>query len=136
MDPESKGPTRTFQRARQGVSRWVGSLERREEATAPQCSDWDRPELPAVYPEGLSFRFLNPLPYPTLFQHHHQKCVKVPGSGALPPSQAAEHQAVHQVVQCLEREAQVCPTSSRLPSHLPPDPDPGPLVGPLTMSNG
>lgn len=62
--------------------------------------------------EGLSFRFLNPLPYPTPFQHHHQKCVQVPGSGALPAPQAAEHQEVHQVVQCLEREAQVCPLSS------------------------
>lgn len=34
--------------------------------------------------------------------HHHQEHVQVPGSGALPASQAAEHQAVHQMVQCLE----------------------------------
>lgn len=38
--------------------------------------------------------------------HHHQERVQVPGSGALPAPQAAEHQEVHQVVQCLEREAQ------------------------------
>ncbi|EAW62212.1 hCG39697, isoform CRA_b [Homo sapiens] len=38
--------------------------------------------------------------------HHHQERVQVPRSGALPAPQAAEHQALHQVVQRLEREAQ------------------------------
>lgn len=65
----------------------------------------------------MLFSLLNPPPHPAPFQHHHQERVQVPRSGALPAPQAAEHQTLHQVVQRLEREAQVRAASAHLPSR-------------------